>query len=1088
MANSLQIKGAQPSKPVRFAPLWTGRFFSGVITQRSPLRGAITRLEESYYGSRGDEMISGLNTEISPKLTLIRRPGLGLYNSNTLPAANRFYEFRSLADGKESIKVLGDFAPDTGSSVGTVRDITGPEVGNGIVGAGNNNILWSKAAGASYTSFQSVGNTLYTSDAINAYKWILVPTVWASGTPFTQGQVIVDTNNNLQLCIGSQTANISNVQISGAVTSTTGLSGGSGYTTAPTITITGGGGSGATATCTVSGGAVNLITITNGGSGYTSLPTFTFTGGGGSSAAVTPVLTGNTVTLFFSTALEVVVNTKVTVSGTTYVTPGTTLTVSSIPNSYQISAPYSASVLSYTSETGTATTGTGVTGSGPTWQTSLGAVTADGTAQWECRGSAIQTWGIVPSSVAPKVTQVAAPALYLNWAYDTWYSPYFLILDPSGNVQQLVQDGTTGGTIPASWSTTSSVLTSDGGCKWKYIGSATWQASNSYSLGAVVVVTFTYYTTQTFFNHTTGQPGEQQVAHTVTGQFVCSQAGTSGSSPPKWANGLATTVIDGGVIWTNAASSSLPSWPGGGQTLSLATQVLDPNYNIETVQNQGKSGPSSPLPNWATSTGGLTTDNQLTWSNSGNYAAPNTGAWIYAYSGQNSITGHISTASPLSPSIIQGAGQQVVIQGSGFSDTQVDTIVLWRTVQGGSTLFYLDTIPNPGAGQSWIYTDTTLDTALNILIEAPVDDANNPPPVGLQALTYHLQRVWGAVNNLVYYSDGPDVTSGNGNEAWSPSNVFEYTETVVRLFPTSSGLIVFTLSDIYIIQGLGTTASPLTSLPLLKDVGLSSYDALDINGSIVYMYTSDNQIVSLDPSSGVSEIGFAIGDQFGLTSGTTTFNPISTHLTWHIAGSRDKGLYVSDFSGNWWRMSPTPSPETGITWSPIANFVSSIGGFSTVQSVETAPGTHQLLVGPPQGTGATGPILKRNYSVHTDNGTAFESNAVFGSIVLAQPGQIALVESVTTDAVATGTPLSLAVQLDEIAPVSSGYFEKLPSSVPDPTELSPSNSVYAQRFYLSQTQQPAVCRHLQLEVDFGKDTVQNELLSMTVFGGFEQEK
>ncbi len=50
---------------------------------------------------------------------------------------------------------------------------------------------------------------------------------------------------------------------------------GSGYTVAPAITISGGGGTGATATCTISGGAVNSVTITNQGSGYTSIPTVT---------------------------------------------------------------------------------------------------------------------------------------------------------------------------------------------------------------------------------------------------------------------------------------------------------------------------------------------------------------------------------------------------------------------------------------------------------------------------------------------------------------------------------------------------------------------------------------------------------------------------------------------------------------------------------------------------------------------------------------------------------------------------------------------------------------------------------------------
>lgn len=59
------------------------------------------------------------------------------------------------------------------------------------------------------------------------------------------------------------------------------LNGGTGYTSAPTITITGGGGTQAKATCTVSGGVVNSITVTEGGDGYSHEPIITFTGGGG---------------------------------------------------------------------------------------------------------------------------------------------------------------------------------------------------------------------------------------------------------------------------------------------------------------------------------------------------------------------------------------------------------------------------------------------------------------------------------------------------------------------------------------------------------------------------------------------------------------------------------------------------------------------------------------------------------------------------------------------------------------------------------------------------------------------------------------
>lgn len=55
------------------------------------------------------------------------------------------------------------------------------------------------------------------------------------------------------------------------------VSGGTGYTVAPTISFSGGGGSGAAATATVSGGQVTAITLTSAGTGYTSTPTVVIT-------------------------------------------------------------------------------------------------------------------------------------------------------------------------------------------------------------------------------------------------------------------------------------------------------------------------------------------------------------------------------------------------------------------------------------------------------------------------------------------------------------------------------------------------------------------------------------------------------------------------------------------------------------------------------------------------------------------------------------------------------------------------------------------------------------------------------------------
>jgi FtsP/CotA-like multicopper oxidase with cupredoxin domain len=65
------------------------------------------------------------------------------------------------------------------------------------------------------------------------------------------------------------------------------VNGGSGYTSAPTISFVGGGGTGAAATATVSGGKVTYVALTNPGSGYTTAPVVTFTSGGGTGAIAT---------------------------------------------------------------------------------------------------------------------------------------------------------------------------------------------------------------------------------------------------------------------------------------------------------------------------------------------------------------------------------------------------------------------------------------------------------------------------------------------------------------------------------------------------------------------------------------------------------------------------------------------------------------------------------------------------------------------------------------------------------------------------------------------------------------------------------
>lgn len=60
--------------------------------------------------------------------------------------------------------------------------------------------------------------------------------------------------------------------VAGGIASVTVTAGGTGFTTAPILTVSGGGGTGATLTASISGGAISSVTVTAAGTGYTSVP------------------------------------------------------------------------------------------------------------------------------------------------------------------------------------------------------------------------------------------------------------------------------------------------------------------------------------------------------------------------------------------------------------------------------------------------------------------------------------------------------------------------------------------------------------------------------------------------------------------------------------------------------------------------------------------------------------------------------------------------------------------------------------------------------------------------------------------------
>jgi hypothetical protein len=931
MGNNLSLAGGQPQKQTKFAPIFTSRFFSGLWTNRSPLRDATTsRIVEKFYGQAGDALIAGTNMEISTKLTLTRRPGTSVFDSNSYNHPDRFYDWKLFGTNTEQILIMIDQANEVFRldpfAIGPTQ--------------GAQTLLFTKTTTAQ-GSFQSVGNILYYGDTAETKKVLDTLFDWTPNT-------LLNTNNNPFFTTFFFDANGKILQLVGTAFPITNVS-----ITPPTPTTP--------PTITVSS-SINLNTVLATGDVITFPATMT------------------------QTALE---NTSATI---TSIAAGGASMVVTYPLHTLIAGSTVEDVTCFCFGGGTPTTGT---------------TQPIATAGEHIIGSG----GVSVVTVAFGTSLLPIPGLAID-------------------------------------------------------NTAMWVS-------------------RTIGNNT--DTGIENIGITNT-------------------NTLPITFPRGTLSENNGGVPAL-SWTAN-TTFAAGASIIDSNNNIQTTTAGGLSGATEPI--WQTELGITTVDNTIDWGleYTGALTASN-GGWIYTVAIVNTLDNTVSNAAPVSVPTGNFQGSQGILIGAGMGlttvqnnmsgavsqtvDPQGDYVAIFRSTDGEAQPFLIPSANGvPGVTlplseyMLFGYTDTTPDTGLNNLIEAPILGENTPPPQTATNFAFHLGSLWYSVGNVVFWTSGPNTPIGNGLNGTNPLNTDSMPSLVKRLVPTATGMMVFTISDVYIIQGSNTASSPIQpALPLLPGIGISSYNALDLNGAVIGIFTTDNQFLLLDPSSGVTMAAFPIGDQLLLDNGTPgqSFNPANVYVAWHSQGI-DQGWYICDGTNGWYRGITTPSPEgPGYTWAPFATIV---GGAGAVQSLEVTPGVHRLIIGL---TGSGTPLLERDLNVFTDAGSPYPANVTVGSAVLAQPGQIAEVAFVTTDSVRIGSPISIGILADEALPYYTGPIDILQHWEPDPPTLKQSKSLYNQRFYLDELgEQSAAMRHCQVQIICNPfDTVMNEILTMTIFGGFLQE-
>jgi hypothetical protein len=674
--------------------------------------------------------------------------------------------------------------------------------------------------------------------------------------------------------------------------------------------------------------------------------------------------------------------------------------------------------------------------------------------QWNYTLNQVWNWGIAAPTTAPIATQAPRPnpppSRQPDTAYETHnaYRNGMILFDTNGNSQVFAGTGVTGAAQPT-WNPTTGGTTTDGTVTWTNGGNASWLSNHAYAVGSIVI-------------------GES-LPSDVFSTFVVMTAGTSGATRPNWITGVGLQVSDGTVTWVNIGPMMLWASIGPGITITSVTQILDSNGNLQNVQQSGVTAASGTV-TWGTELGSFTTDGSMIWVNAGPWAVANTAITQWGYAYVNSV-GDISEMSPASTPLTVLLGNQVTLQGAGSSDPQVTQIYIYRYAQGGSTFIFDAKIPNPGAGQTWTFVDNTPDSGLNPLIQAQVNGEGTPLPAGATCMAYHLQRFFVAVGNVTYVSSGPDAIASTSSGNAGFNTTFTCQSKIIRYWVSPLGLIIITVRDSYIILGTGTADDPLYQTTFIDGLPLLHYDAFTTHLTTPYMLLGTNVLVALDPSAGITEVGFPIADKL-----ETEFTASTAYVTYHAQASKENALYVDDGVGSWYRMSATTAPETGLNWSPKATLSTPS---SAVQSVEILPGTNRLLIGPGP---AGGPIRMRDLTTNTDLGVPFTAHATFGSIVLAHPGELAALAFVTLEAKKIGSRAALSVLLGEIYGTPAAPFETLGRTRQDPTNLPPSNTLYSDRYHFMQSQNPAWCRHFQMDIAWPAEDAANELLTFTIFG------
>lgn len=244
------------------------------------------------------------------------------------------------------------------------------------------------------------------------------------------------------------------------------------------------------------------------------------------------------------------------------------------------------------------------------------------------------------------------------------------------------------------------------------------------------------------------------------------------------------------------------------------------------------------------------------WSVSDHLVEVNIG-WKYVYAYKTS-TGQISNRSPLetNPDRMPSTTgpffdlcPEIIVQGHADT-TNIPTICIYRSTDGGGTYYKLEEIANTGAGNitykddslesgsgGGTYNDPLPDAVLDQSDLAPSLFSNSPPPAVLAPLVTGVDtpaatspivnfqsRIWYAIGNILFFSAQEELNEGIPEESFPSGaqngrngNFYRFQYPIVNLQETAESLYIFTTNSTYRITG--SNLETFDPSPVFENIG-----------------------------------------------------------------------------------------------------------------------------------------------------------------------------------------------------------------------------------------------------------------------------